>query len=311
LRREVHFSSALFWLEQYHVDGLRVDGVASMLCLDYARKPGEWIPNQYGGRENLEAMDSLRCLKETIYREHPDVQTIAEESTAWSQVSRPTYTGGLGFGLKWDMGWMHDTLRYMKRNSAFRKHHHVAGGFELHARAAAQLSRRRAPGRLLERSVKQHRPVNLVVQRQIRPDAQHIPVPRCVLHLPFLRADRADRFGDELLQPGKGQVVPDVAQGPPGVTGQQVENLFRRRADARDGRRFLFRRLFLHGKTGPSSRHFARFRSPDLQTASTNPCLATANEWSRLCFEEVHALSVAEKQFSLRRAASNGRVLLV
>lgn len=117
-------SSALFWLEQYHVDGLRVDGVASMLYLDYARKAGEWIPNRYGGHENLEAMDFLRRLNETIYREHPDVQTIAEESTAWSQVSRPTYTGGLGFGLKWDMGWMHDTLRYFKRDAAFRKYHH-------------------------------------------------------------------------------------------------------------------------------------------------------------------------------------------
>jgi 1,4-alpha-glucan branching enzyme len=117
-------SSALFWLQQYHVDGLRVDGVASMLYLDYARKPGEWIPNQYGGHENLEAMDFLRRLNETIYREQPNVQTIAEESTAWSQVSRPTYAGGLGFGLKWDMGWMHDTLRYFKRNAAFRKYHH-------------------------------------------------------------------------------------------------------------------------------------------------------------------------------------------
>jgi 1,4-alpha-glucan branching enzyme len=117
-------SSALFWLERYHVDGLRVDGVASMLYLDYARKPGEWIPNQYGGHENLEAIEFLRRLNETIYREQPDVQTIAEESTSWSQVSRPTYSGGLGFGLKWDMGWMHDTLRYFKRNAAFRKYHH-------------------------------------------------------------------------------------------------------------------------------------------------------------------------------------------
>ena len=124
-------SSALFWLEQYHIDGLRVDGVASMLYLDYARKPGEWIPNQYGGHENLEAMDFLRRFNETIYREQPDVQTIAEESTAWSQVSRPTYTGGLGFGLKWDMGWMHDTLRYLKRNSAFRKYHHGELSFRM------------------------------------------------------------------------------------------------------------------------------------------------------------------------------------
>ncbi len=124
-------SSALFWLEQYHVDGLRVDGVASMLYLDYARKPGEWIPNQYGGHENLEAIEFLRRLNETIYRERPDVQTIAEESTSWSQVSRPAYTGGLGFGLKWDMGWMHDTLRYFKRNAAFRKYHHGELSFRM------------------------------------------------------------------------------------------------------------------------------------------------------------------------------------
>ncbi len=117
-------SSALFWLEKYHLDGLRVDAVASMLYLDYSRKPGEWIPNRYGGNENLEAISFLRLLNETVYREHPDVQTFAEESTAWPQVSRPTYSGGLGFGLKWDMGWMHDSLRYLKRNAAYRKFHH-------------------------------------------------------------------------------------------------------------------------------------------------------------------------------------------
>ncbi|MFC1939467.1 1,4-alpha-glucan branching protein GlgB [Chloroflexota bacterium] len=117
-------SNALFWLDKYHVDGLRVDAVASMLYLDYSRKKGEWIPNKYGGRENLEAISFLRRLNEEVYKNYPDVQTIAEESTAWPMVSRPTYLGGLGFGLKWDMGWMHDTLQYMSRNPIHRKYHH-------------------------------------------------------------------------------------------------------------------------------------------------------------------------------------------
>ncbi len=116
-------SSALFWLDKYHADGLRVDAVASMLYLDYSRKKGEWIPNKFGGRENLDAIDFLRRLNEEIYRDYPDVQTIAEESTAWPMVSRPTYLGGLGFGMKWDMGWMHDTLLYMSRDPIYRKYH--------------------------------------------------------------------------------------------------------------------------------------------------------------------------------------------
>ncbi len=117
-------SSALFWLDKYHVDGLRVDAVASMLYLDYSRQAGEWVPNCYGGNENLEAIDFLRRFNETVYKEYPDTQTYAEESTAWSQVSRPTSTGGLGFGMKWDMGWMHDTLKYFAREPIHRQHHH-------------------------------------------------------------------------------------------------------------------------------------------------------------------------------------------
>jgi len=122
--RSFLISNALFWLEQYHADGLRIDAVASMLYLDYSRRKGEWIPNEHGGRENLEAIAFLRRYNEEIYRHFPEVQTIAEESTAWPMVSRPLYVGGLGFGLKWDMGWMHDTLSYMSRDPIHRKHHH-------------------------------------------------------------------------------------------------------------------------------------------------------------------------------------------
>ena len=121
--RSFLLSSAMFWLDQYHADGLRVDAVASMLYLDYSRKAGEWVPNVYGGNENLDAIDFLRRFNEAVYREYPDVQTYAEESTAWSQVSRPTSTGGLGFGLKWDMGWMHDTLKYLAKEPVHRAHH--------------------------------------------------------------------------------------------------------------------------------------------------------------------------------------------
>ena len=126
-RREIGnflISNALFWLDKYHIDGLRVDAVASMLYLDYSRKEGEWIPNRFGGRENLEAIDFLRRLNEQVYAAYPDVMTIAEESTAWPGVSRPTYTGGLGFGFKWDMGWMHDTLKYLAHDPVHRKYHH-------------------------------------------------------------------------------------------------------------------------------------------------------------------------------------------
>jgi 1,4-alpha-glucan branching enzyme len=121
--RSFLLSSALFWLDRYHVDGLRVDAVASMLYLDYSRKEGEWMPNIYGGRENLEAIDFLQRLNQEVHRYYEDVIVIAEESTAWPGVSRPVHEGGLGFDLKWDMGWMHDTLEYISRDPVYRQHH--------------------------------------------------------------------------------------------------------------------------------------------------------------------------------------------
>jgi 1,4-alpha-glucan branching enzyme len=124
-------SSALFWLDRYHVDGLRVDAVASMLYLDYSRESGQWIPNVHGGRENLEAIDFLRRLNEAAYGEHPGIDMIAEESTAWPMVSRPSHLGGLGFGMKWDMGWMHDTLRYLAHEPVHRKYHHNELSFRM------------------------------------------------------------------------------------------------------------------------------------------------------------------------------------
>jgi 1,4-alpha-glucan branching enzyme len=122
--RNFLLSNALFWLKRYHIDGLRVDAVSSMIYLDFSRQAGQWLPNQYGGNENLEAIAFLRELNEVVYGECPGALTIAEESTAWTMVSRPTYVGGLGFSLKWNMGWMHDTLKYIQTDPVYRRYHH-------------------------------------------------------------------------------------------------------------------------------------------------------------------------------------------
>jgi 1,4-alpha-glucan branching enzyme len=124
-------ANALYWLEEFHIDGLRVDAVASMLYLDYSRKPWAWVPNKYGGRENLEAIDFMRELNRVAYEKHPGCTIIAEESTAWPGVSKPTDTGGLGFGFKWNMGWMNDTLRYMEEDPVHRKYHHGEATFSM------------------------------------------------------------------------------------------------------------------------------------------------------------------------------------
>ena len=129
--RSFLISNALFWLDKYHVDGLRVDAVAAMLYLDYGRRDGEWIPNRYGGKENIEAIEFLKNLNADVYESFPDVMTIAEESTSWPLVSRPNYAGGLGFGLKWNMGWMHDMLGYMSQDPVFRSYHHNQITFSL------------------------------------------------------------------------------------------------------------------------------------------------------------------------------------
>ncbi len=133
-RKEVRnflLANALFWFDKYHIDGLRVDAVASMLYLDYGKKPDSWIPNRYGGKENLEAIDFLREFNQQVYSEFPNVTTIAEESTAWPMVSKPTWLGGLGFGFKWNMGWMHDTLEYMSKDPVYRSYHHNQLTFSL------------------------------------------------------------------------------------------------------------------------------------------------------------------------------------
>src|SRR5213076_2502851 len=130
--RSFLLSSAMFWLDQYHIDALRVDAVASMLYLDYSRPAGGWIPNRFGGRENLEAIDFMRKFNTEVFLQHPRATTIAEESTAWPMVSRPVDWGGLGFGYKWNMGWMHDTLNYVSKDPIHRRHHHGDVVFGLH-----------------------------------------------------------------------------------------------------------------------------------------------------------------------------------
>jgi 1,4-alpha-glucan branching enzyme len=162
-------ANARWWLERYHLDGLRVDAVASMLYLDYSRKAGEWVPNRYGGNENLDAIDFMRRMNEAVYANDPGTMTIAEESTSWRGVSHPTYTGGLGFGFKWNMGWMHDTLTFISKEPVHRRYHHHNLTFGLLLRVfrklhAAALARR---GRSRERLAHQQnagRPVAAIRQ---------------------------------------------------------------------------------------------------------------------------------------------------
>ena len=129
--RNFLLANALFWLREYHVDGLRVDAVASMLYLDYSRKAGEWVPNEFGGREDLDSVSFLKELNELVHSREPGAISAAEESTAWPGVSRPTYLGGLGFGLKWNLGWMHDTLAYFSHEPVHRRYHHNELTFSL------------------------------------------------------------------------------------------------------------------------------------------------------------------------------------
>ncbi|MCL2420173.1 MAG: 1,4-alpha-glucan branching enzyme, partial [Conexibacteraceae bacterium] len=129
--RNFLIANALYWLREFHVDGLRVDAVASMLYLDYSREPGEWVPNEFGGREDLEAVSFLKELNERVHGHDPGIISAAEESTAWPGVSRPTYIGGLGFGFKWNMGWMHDTLGYLRQDPVYRRYHHNQLTFSL------------------------------------------------------------------------------------------------------------------------------------------------------------------------------------
>jgi 1,4-alpha-glucan branching enzyme len=144
--RNFLIGNALFWLDKYHIDGLRVDAVASMLYLDYSRKPGQWIPNVYGGRENLDAIYFLKRFNEVCYERFPGIMTIAEESTDWPGVSRPTYLGGLGFGFKWNMGWMHDFLQYMSIDPIYRKYHHGNITFSLLSRSCFSWAANSASG---------------------------------------------------------------------------------------------------------------------------------------------------------------------
>ena len=129
--RNFLLANALYWIEEFHMDGLRVDAVASMLYLDYSRSEGEWVTNRFGGRENLEAISFIKEVNEVVYRHHPGVMMVAEESTSWPAVSRPTYLGGLGFGFKWNMGWMNDTLVYFTKDPVHRRFHHHELTFSL------------------------------------------------------------------------------------------------------------------------------------------------------------------------------------